>query len=230
MKVLIACEESQAVCIEFRNLGIEAYSCDLQECSGGFPEWHITGDALKEAYSGKYQMMIGHPPCTYLSNAGIAYFNIAKYGEKAIARWNNRIEAVEFFWQMWRAPIEFICLENPIGFMSSIQFPQTQVIEPWYFGDPHKKRTGLWLKNLPQLQYSKRDNLFNEMTACDEPEPVFIDNSGKPRYFTDAIKGHGGGHSGRQKARSKTFPGIAKAMADQWSKVLIEHEKLQQAC
>lgn len=222
MKILIACEESQAICIEFRKLGFEAYSCDLQECSGGYPEWHIQGDAILEAYSGKYQMMIGHPPCDFLSNAGIAFFNVEKYGDKAVQRWKNRIEAVEFFLKLWRAPIEFICLENPIGFMSSIGLKPTQIIEPWYFGDPHKKRTGLWLKGLPKLTYILENNLFEPVTSCDEPEPIFIDNSGKPRYFTEAIKGHGG-YEGRKKARSKTFQGIAKSMAEQWSKFLINN-------
>lgn len=224
MDVLVACEESQSVTIALRSNGINAFSCDIQECSGGYPEWHIKGCAIKEAYSGKYKMMIGHPPCTYLSNAGIAYFNVLKYGDNAINRWKNRIEAVEFFLQLWRAPIDFICLENPIGFMSSIGMPPNQIIEPWYFGDPHKKRTGLWLKGLPPLVYSLSDGLFNDRTSCEEPEPIFIDNSGKPRYFTDAIKGHGGGRTGRQKARSKTFPGISNAIANQWSKYILINE------
>jgi len=220
MKVLIACEESQEVCKAFRKLGHEAYSCDIQECSGGHPEWHIQGDAIQEAYSGKYKLMVGHPPCDFLSNAGVGWFNVVKYGDKAVKRWKDRIEAVEFFLTLWNAPIEFICLENPIGFMSTVGLPPNQVIEPYYFGDPHKKRTGLWLKNLPKLNYVIKENLFEPITACDEPTPLYIDKSGKPRYFTDAIKNHGGGAEGRRKARSKTFPGIAAAMAQQWGGTL----------
>ncbi len=217
MKILIACEESQAVCIEFRKLGFEAYSCDIQECSGGHPEWHIQGDAIEQAYSGHYEMMIAHPPCTYLSNAGVGYFNIERYGMKALERWKNRIEAAEFFMQLWNAPIGKICIENPVGFMNN-NLHATQVIHPYYFGDNDKKRTCLWIKGLPPLNYAMSDTLFDSKTAAPEPVATYFDKSGKPRYFTDA---YSGSNNETKMLRSKTFPGIAKAMATQWSKVLI---------
>lgn len=211
MRVLVACEESQTVCKAFRERGHEAYSCDLQECSGGHPEWHINGDALEEAYSGKYDLMIAHPPCTYLSYAGIGWFNIKKWGEKAIERHRQKELAIEFFYKLWRAPIKKICIENPRGFFNQIIKP-AQEIHPFYFGDPHKKATCLWLKGLSRLN----GNIEVAMDRAKfEPEPIFIDNSGKKRYFTDAIRSTGG-KEGRRKARSKTFEGIAKAMAEQW--------------
>lgn len=142
LKVLVACEESQAVTLAFRKLGHEAYSCDLQPCSGGHPEWHIQGDAIKEAYSGKYDLMIGHPPCTYLSFAGTRWWNDP-------GRCLKRLEALEFFRALWEAPIDKICLENPRGCASPTIAKYTQEIEPYYFGDEATKPTWLWLKNLP---------------------------------------------------------------------------------
>jgi len=206
MKVLIACEESQAVCIEFRKLGHEAFSCDLQECSGGYPEWHIVGDAITEAYSGKYDMMIGHPPCTYLSYAGTSSWNNT-------GRIKLRLEALEFFRLLWEAPIDRICLENPKGCASPVIAKYNQQIQPYYFGNRDIKTTWLWLKNLPLLIHNSETNLFSEQTHTLRPEPFCIDNTArkKPRYFVD------GAHRDA-KSRSKTFPGIAKAMAEQWGK------------
>lgn len=223
LKILIACEESQTVCKAFRELGHNAFSCDLQECSGGHPEWHIQGDVLP-LLDDEWDLMIAHPTCTYLSNAGIGYFQIDKYGDKAIERWYKRIDAAVFFMKFYNCKIPHFCIENPVGFMNGTGLKATQIIQPWYFGDNHKKRTCLWLKNLPKLDYSITDNLLFNKTACEEPEPIFIDNFGKPRYFTDAIK-FTGGHEGRQKARSVTFPGIANAMAIQWSEYIIGGER-----
>ena len=211
MKVLVACEESQAVCKAFRERGHEAYSCDIQECSGGHPEWHIQGDAMEVIRSDRWDMLIGHPPCTFLSNAGIGYFNIDKYGEKAEERMISRLNASKFFMDMYTAPIPKICLENPVGFINGWLRP-SQIIEPYFFGDAHKKRTCLWLKNLPPLVHRRQNDLFGSRTHV-EVKPTYIDKSGKARYFTDAISGF---HKDAQKLRSKTFPGIAKAMADQW--------------
>jgi site-specific DNA-cytosine methylase len=204
MKVLVACEESQAVCIAFREKGHEAYSCDILPCSGGHPEWHIQGDAIKEAYSGKYDLMVGHPPCTYLSYA-------------ATSSWNNpgriklRLEALEFFRLLWEAPIEKICLENPKSCASPVIAKYNQVIQPYYFGEASLKTTWLWLKNLPKLKYSFNKSLFYEMTATDKPEPISIDNTARQhkRYFTD-------GAFRDSKNRSKTFIVFAREMAEQW--------------
>jgi len=147
MKVLVACEESQRVTIEFRKLGIEAYSCDVLNCSGGYPEWHIKGDAIKEAYSGKYDMIIAHPPCTYLSNAGARH--LYPKGILNQDRYEKGLVAKDFFMKLLNAPIEKICIENPVQ-SKIFNIPKyNQVIEPYYFGDPFKKKTCLWLKNLP---------------------------------------------------------------------------------
>lgn len=209
MKILVACEESQAVCIAFRNKGHEAYSCDIQECSGGHPEWHIQGDAIKEAYSGKYDMMIGHPPCTYLSYAATSVWNNP-------GRLEKRLDALKFFAKLWLAPIEKICLENPMGCASPTIAKYSQVIQPYYFGDTESKRTCLWLKNLSPLIYVEGDTLFEENTVVKPKIYAYYKKGkkkGKPIYGNDYLKFS----EDRGKIRSKTFPGIALAMATQWS-------------
>jgi site-specific DNA-cytosine methylase len=211
MRVLIACEESQTICKEFRKLGHEAFSCDIQECSGGHPEWHIKDDVLSHINDG-WDLMIGHPPCTYISFAGTSSWNLP-------GRSFLRVKALEFFSQLWEAPIKYICLENPKSCASPVIAKYTQEIQPYYFGDEHIKTTWLWLKNLPLLQYSKTFDLFNEQTATTRPEPISIDNTkrNKKRYFTDSVNRD-------SKARSKTFPGIARAMAQQWSDHIINNK------
>lgn len=194
MKILIACEESQAVCKAFRAKGHEAYSCDILPCSGGHPEWHIQGDALIEAYSGKYDMMIAHPPCTYLSNAGARF--LYPKGVLNKERLHLGLEATDFFQKLLNAPIEKICVENPVQSRVFGIGKYTQTIEPYYFGHPFKKKTCLWLKNLPLL---KPTNLL------EKPESTKIAGN----WFNK-------GGKERQKNRSKTFQGIASAMADQW--------------
>ena len=209
--VLIACEESQTICRAFRERGIKAYSCDLQECSGGFPEWHIQGDAIKEAYSGKYTLMIGHPPCTFISYAGTQSWNEP-------GRVFKRIAALKFFATLWEAPIPFICLENPKSCASPTIAKYSQEIQPYYFGDAHLKTTWLWLKNLPLLKYNLTGNLFEPQTSCEKPEPISQDSTGKKRYFSDS-------KNRSSKSRSKSFEGIASAMAEQWIPILNAFEK-----
>jgi len=215
MKILIACEESQAVCIAFRDAGHEAYSCDILDCSGGHPEWHIKGDAIKEAYSGKYDMMIAHPPCTYISVSGARWYyhpddrNLPihqrrphpKYPDRA----KHREEAVDFFLALSNAPIDKIAIENPIGIMSTRWKKPDQIIQPYMFGDEATKTTCLWLKNLPKLEPTKMTGKGERIYSA----------SGKsqPKWYSDAWKLS---PDERSKARSKTFPGIAKAMAEQW--------------
>lgn len=215
MKVLIACEESQEVCKSFRELGFEAYSCDIQDCSGGRPEWHINGDAIEAAYSLQWDLMIGHPPCTYLSYVGNRWFNYSRYKEKALERGRKRHEAIEFFIKLWEAPIEHICLENPRGFIQEYLKP-SQIIHPYYFGDEQTKATCLWLKNLPQLQHSKGD-LFSDRTHVGKGQ-VSISGSGSEAFFGLHILKLP--QVERAKIRSKTFQGIAKAMASQWGECL----------
>lgn len=207
MKILVACEESQAVCIAFRERGHEAYSCDIVPCSGGHPEWHIQDDVLKHLGDG-WDMMIAHPPCTHLAVSGAAWF---KAKQEDGRQWGG----IKFFMEFVFAPIEKICIENPIGIMSRIYREPDQIIQPYYFGDEAQKTTCLWLKNLPKLYHNELPNLFDkEVTHVGKGE--FITHaSGKvmPKWYADAYKLQ---PEERSKERSKTFPGIAKAMAEQW--------------
>lgn len=223
MKVLIACEESQAVCIEFRNLGIEAYSCDIQECSGGHPEWHIQGDAIKEAYSGEYDMMIAHPPCTYLSNAGARW--LYKGGVLQQDRYEKGLQGKDFFMKLLNAPIPLIAIENPVS-SKVYQMPiHSQEIQPFQFGHPYSKKTRLWLKGLTLLEPTQ---LISEITAYLPSNTGGVKRGQKHQIVNTLIEStrvvgnwyNKGGEIDRKKARSKTFPGIAKAMAEQWSKYI----------
>lgn len=217
MRVLVACEESQAVCLAFREKGYEAFSCDIQECSGGHPEWHFQEDVFKVINMG-WDLLIGHPPCTYLSNAGIGYFNEDKWGIKATERKLKRSDAFDFFMKLYNCPVPKVCLENPVGWPNSAFRKPDQVIQPYYFGDNHRKTTCLWLKGLPKLVHTIHDDLFSVKTHIPHPEPLAVQyrkpskyysgGEEKKRYFTDTLR--------KAKERSKTFPGIAKAMADQW--------------
>lgn len=194
MKILIACEESQTVCKAFRAKGHEAYSCDILPCSGGHPEWHIQGDAIEEAYSGKYDVMIAHPPCTYLSNAGARF--LYPKGILNEDRLKLGLEAKEFFMKLLDAPIEKIAVENPVQSKVFRIQKYDQTIEPYFFGHPFKKKTCLWLKNLPPLK----------------PTDILE----KPQSTKIAGNWFNKGGKERQKNRSKTFQGIADAMAEQW--------------
>lgn len=208
MRILVACEESQAVTIEFRALGHEAYSCDILESSGGKPEWHIQGDVLQHLQS-NWDVIIGFPPCTYLTVTGNSWFNVEKYGQAAIDRYEKRKDAVAFFMAIANAPAKHIAIENPVGIISTEWVPPTQIIQPYYFGDPFEKKTCLWLKRLPKLMPT---NLIKP-----EPRKVFKSGCTMPPWYVEASKLP---PAERSKARSKTFPGIAKAMATQWSAYL----------
>jgi len=200
VRALIACEESQAVCIEFRKLGHEAFSCDIQECSGGHPEWHIQGDVLEQLDEG-WDMMIAFPPCTHLAVSGSGAF------EEKIKDGRQQ-EGIDFFMEIVNAPIPKIAVENPICIMSTIYCKPDQIIQPFYFGDPEPKSTCLWLKNLPRLQHFPQNDMFNKKTWV---EPEYIIGKNGQRYSRIHYLGGGKG-----KERSKTYPGIAKAMAAQW--------------
>lgn len=152
--------------------------------------------------------MIAHPPCTYISYAATAYWN-------QTGRPRKRLDALDFFLKLLEAPIEKICIENPLGCADNIIRKYDQIINPYYFGDPHLKRTCLWLKNLPPLTWTLHDTLFEKASGIEKPEPIYTDLKGKKRYFTDAISGRNGEGSSFKK-RSVFWPGIAKAMADQW--------------
>ena len=204
MKVLVACEESQAVCKAFREKGHEAYSCDIVPCSGGHPEWHLQQDVLP-ILKEKWDMIISFPPCTYLTVTGNRWFNIDRYGEKAIQRHKDRKYAIDFFMTFANADCEKIAIENPVGIMSSEWRKPNQIINPWQFGDAFEKKTCLWLKGLPEL---KPTNIVEI-----PPRKKFDSGKSMPSWYAEAW------HlpkEERAKLRSKTFPGIAKAMAEQW--------------
>jgi len=200
-KVLIACEESQTITIEFRKQGIEAYSCDLELCSGGHPEWHLQQDVLP-LLQDKWSMIIAHPPCTYLSNAGMGWFNIDRYGDKARERRRLRLLAFDFFMKFTTANSKHICIENPVGWVNSHWRKPDQIIQPWQFGHPESKTTCLWLKNLPKLEAT------NILTLPD---------SGRWDNQTPSGQNKLGPSKNRAKIRSKTYLGIAKAIVKQWS-------------
>lgn len=244
MNVLVACEESQRVCIAFRERGFEAYSCDIQEPSGGHPEWHImdnvlniinprqisnsfygivfkTMDGAAHRVKGKWDLIIAHPPCTYLTVSGNRWFNVERYGDKAIQRYKDQEKAADFFMTFINADCEHIAVENPIGYMNTHYRKAEQIIQPYEYGHPVRKSTCLWLKDLPHLQPTK-----------------IVD------YEVIHSKGKSGGYSGAAwyakdengkilsyndprtaKERSKTFEGIAAAMAQQWGDYLLEVSK-----
>lgn len=204
MNVLVACEESQEVCKAFRARGHNAFSCDIQECSGGHPEWHICGDVLP-LLNDNWDLIIAHPPCTYLTTTGNRWFNREVYGEKAEQRYREREKAINFFMAFVNAKCDQIAIENPVGVMSTEWRKPDQIIQPFMFGDPYEKKTCLWLKGLPHL---KPVNVVS-------PPPRLVFDSGKsmPQWYADAWRLP---KAERAKLRSKTFPGIAKAMAEQW--------------
>lgn len=217
MKVLVACEESQRVCTEFRKLGHEAYSCDIEPCSGGHPEWHIqcdvipllngyctftTMDAENHYINHKWDLIIAHPPCTYLSNAGARF--LYPKGVLNEDRLKLGIISKEFFMKIYNADCEKIAIENPIPSKVYGLPKYTQTIQPYEFGHPYQKKTCLWLKGLKPLQPT--DVLPKEKRQSTKIAGNWFNKGGKER----------------QKNRAKTFPGIAKAMAEQWGKELSE--------
>lgn len=215
MKILIACEESQAVCKEFRKLGHESYSCDILDCSGGHPEWHFKQDIFEVINKG-WDMMIAFPPCTHLTVSGARHFEQKRKD-------GRQQQGIDFFMSMINAPIEKIAVENPVGIMSNAYRKPDQIIQPYYFGDPFQKTTCLWLKNLKPLYYNLEPNLFDKnVTATkDKGEMIYwIDKKtnkqkSQAKWYYDAlIKAKT--KEERSTLRSKTFPGIAKAMAEQW--------------
>ena len=217
MKVLVACEESQEVCKAFRARGHEAYSCDLQECSGGHPEWHYTGDCLPllngnvtfltdgggtAIIDGKWDLIIAHPPCTDLAVSGARWFTEKQKDFR-------QQKSCVFFMRMILADCNRIAVENPVGIMSTVYRKPDQIIQPYEFGHPIRKATCLWLKGLPLLKSTN-------IVSTDLDEYGFsiggalrwaVDENGKAISWNDPRTA---------KARSKTFPGIAKAMAEQW--------------
>ena len=194
MKILVACEENQAVTIELRRLGHEAYSCDIEPCSGGHPEWHLQQDVLPLLRE-KWDMIIAFPPCTYLSNAGAKH--LFRGGVLNHDRYEKGIEAKEFFLKLLNANCERIAIENPIASKIFEMPKESQTVQPYWFGDPWSKKTRLWLRGLPLL---KPTNMVEPQSECHSAGTWFM-KGGKER----------------QKNRAKTPHGLAVAMAEQWA-------------
>lgn len=225
MRVLVACEESQMVCKAFRARGHEAYSADVLEPSGDHPEWHILGDVIplingrckfqtmdgaEHEIAGRWDMLIAFPPCTFLTVTGNRWFNVEKYGEKAIRRIQNRVDALEFFMKFASADCERIAIENPVGIVSTHWRKPDQIIQPYQFGHKARKKTCLWLKGIDPLKPTK-------IVDCGE---ILLGG-----YSVGACANYARDENGKiipwndprtARARSKTFPGIGAAMAAQW--------------
>lgn len=206
MKVLVACEESQTVTKAFRKLGFEAYSCDFQPARGGHPEWHVQGCALEQAYSGEYDLMIAHPPCTYMTKASARWMHAG--GQINEERFQKAMSAKAFFLKLLSAPIRHIAVENPTP-LKVVGLPEhQQIVQPYEYGDPYSKRTLLWIRNLPMLRPTRLVEDFS---------PYIRSNTGGAKRGQKASKGapKPGGRTQKQH-HSQTFQGIADAMADQW--------------
>lgn len=238
LNVLVACEESQRVCTEFRKLGHNAFSCDILKCSGGHPEWHFNQDVLEviknnggiletgeELYiEGKWDLMVAHPPCTYLAVSGAKWYYHPEDKHLPIEqrrphpsfpnRAHDREEGAAFFMALANANIEHIAIENPVGIMNTRFRKPDQVVQPYFFGDAASKSTCLWLKNLPLLLPTK---------IVDKGEYIEF-KSGKriPKWYSDGLTKTKSAEE-RRTWRSKTFPGFAKAIAEQWSAYLLEN-------
>lgn len=233
LKVLIACEESQTVCKAFRERGFEAYSCDIQEPSGGHPEWHILGDVLPilngrcafqtmdgvtHCIDGRWDLIIAHPPCTDLAASGARWFPEKQKDFR-------QQKACVFFMQFVLADCEYIAVENPVGIMSTVYGRPNQIIQPYQFGEHARKATCLWLKGVPILKPTKtvdcgslrvyaNGKSFSSGACAD----YAVDENGKILSWNDPRTA---------KARSKTFPGIARAMAEQWGDYILEAEGMK---
>ena len=203
MRVLVACEESQAVTKEFRRLGVEAYSCDIEPCSGGYPEWHLQQDVVP-LLEQDWDAIIAFPPCTHLAVSGAAWFEQKRQD-------GRQQQGIDFFMLFANAACSHVAIENPVGIMSSIWRKPDQIIQPYLFGDPYSKKTCLWLRGLPTL------------TPTDIVDPgervTFSSGKSMPKWYADAFRLS---PAERAKIRSKTFPGIARAMAEQWTEYLSD--------
>lgn len=226
MNILVACEESQRVCTAFREKGHNAFSCDILPCSGGHPEWHIQGDVLRvlNGFCGwttsdglrhyldaKWDMIIAFPPCTKLTNTGNRWFNIERYGQKAIQRHKDRKDAAEFFMAFWSADCDIVVIENPIGYMSTYFRKPDQIIHPYYFAEKEddenceRKATRLWFRGVKPLKYQikYKPRIVHYKNGKGTDSPWHMNTISLPPEE-------------RATARSKTFQGVAFAMAEQW--------------
>ena len=239
LNVLIACEESQRVCSEFRRLGHNAFSCDLLKCSGGHPEWHFYQDVLEiiknnggmletgeeHFIDGSWDLMIAHPPCTFLAVSGAKWYyhpddahlpvEERRPHPKFPNRAQDREDGANFFMALANADIPYIAIENPVGIMNTRYRKPDQTVQPYFFGDSASKKTCLWLKNLPLL----------EPTNIVDPGEFVEFSSGKklPKWYSDGLTKTKTAEE-RRTWRSKTFPGFAKALAEQYSEYILNNE------
>lgn len=237
LNVLIACEESQRVCSEFRDLGHNAYSCDILKCSGGHPEWHFNQDVLEvirnnggtletgeiKFIEGTWDLMIAHPPCTYLAVSGARWYYHPDDKELPVEqrrphprfpdRKQDREDGATFFMSLANADIPYIAIENPVGIMNTRFRKPDQIVQPYHFGDSASKKTCLWLKNLPPLKYTN---------VVDSGEYIQFE-SGKriAKWYSDGLTKTKTSEE-RRTWRSKTFPGFAKAIAEQWGEYVSD--------
>jgi len=239
MNVLIACEESQTVCKAFRELGFNACSCDLVKCSGGHPEWHIMGDALQvirnnggvtqngaRVFVDKWDLMIAHPPCTYLTSSGAKWFyhpddkglpiEDRRPHPKFPHRKQDQNAGAEFFMALYNSDIPYIAVENPVGVMSTRFRKPDQIVQPFMFGDQARKTTCLWLKGLPPL---KATELVSEGETL-----TFKSGKRMQKWISDALTNTKTAEE-RRRLRSKTFDGMAQAMAKQWGTFVLAQEE-----
>jgi len=242
INIIVGCEESQAVTIALRAKGYNAFSCDLKPCSGGHPEWHLQGDVFTflnwKRYDSQMNVIgsywdagIFFPDCTYLTNSAAWAYKEPPYHQKVkpgtlvgAARMQARYEAIDFVGKLWNSEIPQIAIENPIGILSTSFGKPTQIIQPWYFGHPESKATCLWLKNLPLLEHTKYADFENYRCLCGEVFPFDLGKYGccekpaKPLWDNMTKSGQNKLSPGANRAelRSKTYPGIAEAMANQW--------------
>lgn len=211
MRILVACEESQAVTVSLRGNGHEAYSCDVSECSGGHPEWHITGDCIPLVNGGGWDMIIAFPPCTHLSSAGAPSWRVKQED-------GRQQEAIDFVLSIYNSDCQLIAIENPVGILSSKWRKPDQIIHPFHFGEPYMKRTCLWLKGLDPLTH----------TDIVEPIAHWTSNSTRGGLRKDGTRKKSGLPIRKSWdsacERSKTFHGIAKAMADQWAPMAVNFD------
>lgn len=234
MNVLIACEESQEVCKAFRERGHRAFSCDIQPCSGGHSEWHIQGDALPllngncsfftadgafHEQGGRWDLIIAHPPCTYLTITANRWYNVATYGDAARERYKERYKAIVFFMRFALADCDRIAIENPIGIMSTAYRKADQTIQPWQFAlsaeENTVKSTCLWLKGLPKLKPLHAEKPPIEYVEWYDERSRRMKRQAKWYYETRCAA-----HADRARLASKTFHGIAAAMAEQWGSLM----------
>jgi len=217
IRILIACEESDEVRGRFEKIGFDAWSCDLQE-NRNHNAKHYQGNVF-DIINDNWDAMIAFPPCTHLAVSGAAWFEQKRKD-------GRQKEGIDFFMAMVNAPIKHIAIENPVGIMSKIYRKPDQKIQPYYFGDEAQKTTCLWLKNMPILYHNETHNLFDDKITHVSKGEFITHKSGKtkPKWFADSFKLP---KDERSKVRSKTFPGIAQAMADQWSNYLISQYGIQ---